>query len=355
MTPTQYLPNDYDLFVGLDVDKNSFSFTIRDHDTMNQSKRIPSEPQQLDHYMQKRFAGKKVLYAYEAGPTGFHLHDYLAEKNLDCLVVSPLSIPKAPNQKVKNNRIDSQKLVDELRAGKLKSIRVPQDMYRELRHLINLRENYVDYRKSSKQRIKALLLYAHLDYVFKDAEQNWSNNYIQALEQLPCSPAMRQRLDMLLMDLEYARKQTSVILRQLRAFVESSPEIHQYMQYLLSVSGIGFITAVTVLGRIGDPQYMKNVRELSAFVGLVPVEHSTGDHVNYGSITHLGDRCLRSLLIESSWTAIRKDTELNQFYHRIKNRHHPKIGAKKAIVAVARKLTHRIYCVLKEQRLYIVR
>src|SRR3989338_1716380 len=109
MTPNTYASNDYDLFVGLDVDKNSFSFTVRDHETMNQSKKIPSEPQQLYDYMQKRFTGKKVLYAYEAGPTGFHLHDYLAEKNLDCLVVSPLSISKAPNQKVKNNRLDSQK------------------------------------------------------------------------------------------------------------------------------------------------------------------------------------------------------------------------------------------------------
>ena len=157
------------------------------------------------------------------------------------------------------------------------------------------------------------------------------------------------------MDLQYARKQTFVILRQLRTLVKNSKEISRYMQYALSVVGIGFITAVTVLGRIGDPRYLRNVRELSAFVGLVPRENSTGDAVNYGSITHLGDRCLRSLLIEASWTAIRKDNELNQFYHRIKNRHHPKIGARKAIVAVARKLTHRIYCVLKEQRLYIVR
>jgi transposase len=354
MTPSMYLPKDYDLFVGLDVDKNSFSFTVKDHHAMSRSKKIPSEPEQLHNYMKNHFAGKKILYAYEAGGTGFHLHDYLVAKDEDCLVVSPLSIPKAPNQKVKNNRLDSLRIVDELRAGKLTSIRVPQGQYRELRHLINLRENYVYNRKAAKQRIKALLLYVHLDHVLKDVEQNWSNHYIQILKKLSCSQAERQRLDMLLIDLEYARKQTLLVLRQLQQLVKNSADIQENMKYLESLPGIGLITAVTILGRIGDPKYLKNVRELAAFLGLVPREKSTGDNINQGSITHLGDHHLRALLIEGSWAAIRKDQELNQFYHRIKNRHHPKIGPKKAIVAVARKLTQRIYCVLKEQRFYRV-
>ena len=114
------------------------------------------------NYIQNQFVNKRVLCAYEAGPTGYDLHDYLAKRNQDCLVVSPLSIPKAPNQKVKNNRIDSRNIVEELKAGMLKSIRVPKGLYRELRHLINLRENYAHNRKVAKQRIKALLLYTSL-------------------------------------------------------------------------------------------------------------------------------------------------------------------------------------------------
>ncbi len=354
MTPT-YLPKEYDIFLGIDVDKNNFSFTVQDHGTMSKAKTIPSQPEQLYNYTKNHFAGKRVLFAYEAGPTGYHLYDYLSSKKQDCFVVSPLSIPKALNQRVKNNRLDSQKIAEELKAGKLKSIRVPHDAYRELRHLINLRENYAHSRKTAKQRIKALLLYTNLCSTLKDAEQNWSNNYIQVLKDLSCSEAVRQRLNMLLMDFDYARRQTTSILRQLRTFVKLHPEIREYVRYLVSIPGVGFITAVSVLGRIGDPINLKDVRELSAFAGLVPTEHSTGDDVNRGSITHLGNSVLRSLLIEAAWSAIRKDRELNQFYFRIKNRHHPAIGARKAIVAVARKLTQRIYRVLKERRLYIVR
>lgn len=209
-------------------------------------------------------------------------------------------------------------------------------------------------RKTAKQRIKALLVYTNIYPSVREIEQNWSNRYIHALKEVPCCGAVRHRLDMLLMDIDYVRKQTASILHQLRTFVQTSEELQQYIRYLVSILGIGFITAATLLARIGDPQRLENVRELSAFLGLVPAERSTGDNVNRGSITHLGNRILRSLLVEAAWSAMRKDQELRQFFYRIKNRHHPAIGARKAVVAVARKLTQRIYCVLKEQRLYIV-
>lgn len=353
MIQPTYSPKDYDTFIGIDVDQNSFAFTVKDHETMNRAKKIPANPEGFHNYIQKHFANERVLCAYEAGPTGFHLHDYLTQQGQPCFIVSPLSIPKAKNDKVKNNRIDSEKLSTYLRSGELKAIRVPYGSYRELRHLINMRENYVCIRKTAKQRIKALLLSDYLYPALKDVEQNWSNNFIQHLKRLPSTPAVRQRLDMLLMDLDYARKQTLSILKQLRAFNKGSPEIKQNVEYLQSIPGLGFITAISILGRIGDPRNLKDVREIAAFVGLVPAEKSTGDSINQGSITHLGNRNLRCLLIEASWVAIRKDTELRQFYCRIKARHHPRIAARKAIVAVARKLTQRIYKILKEQRRYI--
>ncbi len=352
---TTYSPNDYDAFIGIDVDKNSFAFNVKDHFTMNKSLKIPADPKNLYNYIQKHLPNQRVLCAYEAGPTGFNLHDYLEEKNQPCFVISPLSIPRAKNEKVKNNRIDSEKLSKYLKTAELKPIRVPYGNYRALRHLINIRENYARNRKTAKQRIKALLLSEYLYPAFKDTEQNWSNNFLNQLKQLPCSTVVRQRLDMLLADLDYARKQTLVILRQLRKFCENDKDINQYINILLSIPGIGFITAATVLGRIGNPRFLKNPRELAAFVGLVPSEKSTGDSINRGSITHLGNRILRSLLVEAAWVAIRHDLELSQFYHRIKKRHHPKIGAQKAITAVARKLTERITSVLKNQRPYIVR
>src|ERR687898_2946257 len=91
-----------------------------------------------------------------------------------------------------------------------------------------------------------------------------------------------------------------------------------------------------------------------AFLALVPTENSTGDSVDRGSITHTGDGRLRSKLIQAAWSAIRQDAELREFYRSVFKRHPRDRAARKAIVGVARKLTTRIYAVLKQQRPYVV-
>lgn len=353
MTTSNYHPNDYELFIGIDTDKKSFVFTVKDHYNMNINKKIPSNPKLFYNYITKNFINKKIICGYEAGPTGYHLYDYLNENNIPCVVIPPASIPKASSERVKNNRIDSEKIGDTLMSKRLNTIRVPEGIYRELRHLTNIRENYAYMRKAAKQRIKALLLYTNLHNAIRDSDNNWSNRYIKELKNLECSPAVRSRLNMLLDDLEYAREKILSTHKMLKTFRKDNPEIDRYMNYLTSIPGIGFVAAITLLGKIGNPENLKSPRELSSFVGLVPCEKSTGDTINKTSITHMGSQTLRFMLVEASWIAIRRDTQLMQFFHRIKNKNNPKAASKIAITAVARKLTQIIYRVLKDQRSYI--
>lgn len=348
-----YAPKDYDIFIGIDTDKKSFSFTIKDHDTMNKSKKIPANPEQMYNYISNTYGNKRVICTYEAGPTGFGLYDYCAERDLACVITSPSSVPKPSNCMVKTNRIDSDKLAQYLKSGELKPIRVPTGEWRELRHLTVIRFNHAQDRKRAKQRIQALLLLENLYPQLCETESKWSNRHIKELRSINCTPCVRRRLNDLLDDLEYARKKLLSVHRILKEFCEKQLTIKKHLGYLQSIPGVGFIVAVTLLGKIGDPAYLRHLQELGAFCGLVPKEHSTGDNVNRGGITHLGSETLRFLLVEAAWVAIRKDTHLQQFYDRIKSRHHPRIAAKKAITAVARKLTLIIYRVLKDQRNYI--
>jgi transposase len=353
MTHISYHLKDYETFIGLDVDKSSFSFTVKDKLQTKKSKKMPSNPEHLYNYINNHFDYKKVICAYEAGPTGFHLHDYLSKQNIICLLTAPASIPTARNQKVKNNRIDSIKITDHLMSGNLRPIRVPQGDYRELRDLVKICNNYTKDRKTAKQRIKALLLYHNLYPLLKDPDASWSANYIKELKSIDCSFAVRQRLDMLIEDLEYSRKKLLSVHRTLKSFCQQNEQINKYMKYLQSIPGIGFTIASMLLGKIGDPKNLQNPRELAAFIGLTPKENSSGDDINRGPITHLGDKTLRYLMVEAAWVAIRKDTQLKQFYDRVKNRNHPRVASKIAITAVARKLTQIIYRVLKDERNYI--
>ncbi|MBI3008348.1 MAG: IS110 family transposase [Candidatus Omnitrophica bacterium] len=354
MTPLNYVPQEFDIFLGIDVDKKSFSINMKDHRHFSRSFTMPSTAEGLYQYIQNHFPGKRVLCAYEAGPTGYHLYHSLNNHQQPCCVISPASVPRARNERVKNNRLDSEKITTYLRSGELKVVRVPSAIYQELRHLTEMYECYAQQRQKSKQRIKSLLLFEHLHENFRDADRAWTKNYIQQLKKLNCSLMVGERLNMLLRDLDYALEQIRLVLKKLKTFIKEHKDIQEYIRCLRSIPGIGPITSSLLLGRLGDPQNLKDVREIASFLGLVPSEHSTGDHIHQGRITHLGDPFVRSRLIECAWVTIRHDQELEQFYHRIKARHHPKVAAGKAIVAVARKLTLRIYRVLKERRPYIV-
>ncbi|MFQ5452540.1 MAG: IS110 family transposase [Candidatus Paceibacterota bacterium] len=355
MQLTKTKPNEYDVTIGIDTDTKSFAITHRDRQAKERSIKMPSDPDNLHNYFQKRFPNKRLLFAYEAGPTGYYLHDQLKARGQDCIMINPASIQKAPNEKVKTNRIDSRKIAEQVQGGQLKGIRIPTEQYRNLRHLVSLRQQYAKDQRRAKQRIKSLLLFEHI-IVSQLEVENWSGHHIKTLRELKLREPVCFKLNLFLEDLDYAREHIAQVQRKMRAFVRENKYIRKNLSLLMSIPGFGFVVPLYLLARIGEHDGLKNPRELGALAGLVPTEDSTGDNINRGNITHMGDRILRGLLVEAAWAAIRKDKQLRQTYYRIKARNRgKKDGAKKiAIVAVARKLTERAYRVLKEQRPYVV-
>jgi transposase len=347
-------PGQFDIFAGLDVDKRRMTTTFSNHQgTLFRSLSFPYSSQQLLNYVRKHFPDQRVAFVYEAGPTGFGLYDDLVANHHTCLVVAPSMVPTAPGQRVKTNRLDSKKLSIGLRGGQLSSIHVPSAAYRELRHLVQLRDTQVEQLRATKCRIKSLLLYEGIP--FPDENGRWSGDVLRELAVLPCNPTVRFKLDQLIDALGFHFQSAAKVQKQMRQFCNQDPELRQCISLLMSLPGIGAITATHALARLGDWREIKNVRQIAGFLGLVSSEHSTGDKQNRGSITRNGDSHLRNKLIQCAWTAIRKDPELREFYRNVYQRQPKKIAPRKAIVAVARKLTTRMYAVLKEQRPYVIR
>ena len=355
MKVIDFVPREFDIFGGLDVDKKSIAVTFMSQQGRIQSFSIPTRAEYLLNYVGKHFAGKKIAFAYEAGPTGWGLYDSLTSQGHACVVAAPAMIPKVPGQRVKTNRLDSQKLSEHLRGGQLKSVHVPSESYRQLRQLVQLRDTFVQQIVATKLRIKAMLLFEGLEFPPAPAGSQWSLMVREKLKELPCSGAVRFKLDQLLESLQATEKQVLKTTREIRRFYRQDAELSQRTALLKTIPGIGEIVASHLLARIGDPQQMTNVRQLAGFIGLAPTERSTGERVARGSITRSGDGKLRSKLIQAAWSAIRQDAELREFYRSVYGRHPRDRAGRKAIVAVARKLTTRIYAVLKQQRPYVVR
>jgi transposase len=350
-----FIPRDYDVFSGLDVDKRSISVTFTDHDRFLKSLRMPYSAEHLLNHVRKHFPNKKVAFVYEAGPTGYGLYDGIVAQGYPCLIAAPSMIPKAPGQRVKTNRLDSKALSENLRGGQLKSIHVPSPTYRELRHLTQLRDVLVSELAGMKQRIKSLLLFEGIEFPPAPAGSQWSFLVKDKLRKLACSGTVRFKLDQLLDSLEFNEKQVLKAIREIRRYCQNDPELSQCMKYLMTLPGIGWITASQLLARIGDWRELNNIRQLGGFLGLVPTEHSTGERTDRGSITRTGDERLRSKLIQASWSAIRQDGELREFFRTVCRKHPREIASRVAIVAVARKLSVRIAVVLMKQRPYEVR
>jgi transposase len=346
-------PHSCEIFSGLDVDKGSIAVTFSDHNGLLNSLRLPYSSEQLLNYVRKYFPRQRVAFVYEAGPTGFGLYDELTAKGHPCLVVAPSMVPTAPGNRVKTNRLDSKKLSEGLRGGQLRSIHVPTRPYRELRHLVQLRDTHVRQLTATKCRIKSLLLYEGIPY--PNPRGGWSAQVLSELQALPCSEAVHFKLDHLIGTLHFHFNSAAVVQKQIRRFCQSDPELRQSISLLKSIPGIGWIVAAHLVARLGDWREIDNVRSIAGFLGLVSSEHSTGDKQNRGSITRAGDSRLRNKLIQSAWVAIKKDPELRAFYRSVYQRQPKKLAARKAIVAVARKLTTRIYAVLKQQRPFVLR
>lgn len=355
MREETFIAQDYDVFAGLDVSKKSIAATFSNRQGLIRSLQMPHNVQYLWNHVRKHFADQKIAFVYEAGPTGYGLYDGLAAEGYRCLIAAPSMIPRAAGQRVKTNGLDSKGLSESVRGGQLQSIHIPSPVYRELRHLTQLRDTMVRQAAAHKQRIKALLLLEGIDFPPAAAGRQWTLRVKAQLRKLGYSRSVRFKLDQLIDSLEFSEKQVLSSSKEIRLFCKEDKELSQSIAYLMSIPGIGWIVASQILARIGDWRQIDNVRQLGSFLGLVPTENSTGDKVDRGAITRVGDGRLRSKLIQAAWSAIRQDPELREFYRVVCQRNGRGKGARIAIVAVARKLTMRIHAVLKNQRPYIVR
>jgi transposase len=227
MRDTTFIPQEYDVFAGLDVSKKSIAATFTSQHGFIRSLQMPYSVEYLLNHVRKHFADQKIAFVYEAGPTGYGLYDGLAAHGYSCMIAAPSMIPRAPGNRVKTNRLDSRGLSESLRGGQLKSIHVPSAVYRELRHLTQLRDTMVRQAAAHKQRIKALLLLEGIDFPLAAAGSQWTLRVKAQLRKLSCSGSVRFKLDQLLDSLEFTEKQVLSSTKEIRRFCREDAELSQ--------------------------------------------------------------------------------------------------------------------------------
>jgi transposase len=146
----------------------------------------------------------------------------------------------------------------------------------------------------------------------------------------------------------YLRSQVAVFDRQLLSVAKSRREC----RLLMSIPGIGYISALAFIGAIDTPSRFTRSRAVGAHLGLVPKQHQSGDVDRLGEISKCGDAYVRTTLVEAANSLLirsRKPSALRDWGLALEKRS----GPKKARTALARKLAVLMHSVWRSGQPYI--
>lgn len=339
-----------DIFVGIDIHKKNWSVCILTEKHEHKVMTIDPNPDILIGYLKKNFPKANYHSAYEAGYSGFGAHEKLSANGINSIVVNPADVPTTNKEKVnKSDSVDRRKIARGLRSKELHAIYVPDFFYQEARSLVRCRYQFSKDQTRTMNRIKSLLSFYGADIPKELENSHWSGKFIEWLKGLKLrtnngSLCLKNHVERLIM----IRAEMAKVTKQIRALAKEK-EFKQNIELLLSITGIGPITAMVFMSEIIDINRFKNLDDIASYIGIAPGEHSSSDKKITGSITKRGNRYLRYLLIEAAWTAVRKDPSLMQSYNDLIKR----CDKTKAIVKITRKLLNRIRFVLVNGQPYV--
>ena len=295
------------LYVGLDTDKRQIDIAVAECGAGLEVRyvgKIANDPIALRQAVRRlakteNGARRPLCVCYEAGPCGYGIYRQLsALDGVECHVVAPSLIPRRPGERVKTNRRDALSLARLQRAGELTAIWVPDTTHEAMRDLVRGRAATVAAVKRCQQQIASLLLRQGIGYPGKP----WSKKHRAWLGRLSFDePAHGVLLAAWLLALDQATARRERLTEHIADLV-ADYSLGWLVEALQVLRGYQLINAVTVAAEIGDPRRFESPRQLMAFVGLVPSEHSTGRRQRRGGLTKTGNSRARKALIEAAWT-----------------------------------------------------
>ena len=332
------------VFIGIDVHKRNYFVTAVVEGEMVKRDGMRARPEKLLAYIRKFFPGAVIHSAYEAGFSGFGLHRYLLENGINNIVVHAASIEVSSRDRVKTDKRDATKIAHQLSSGRLRCVHVPTTQREDYRELTRLRDKVVKERTRTANAIKAKAHYYGL--IDPDDSSLVSEKWIKRLLE-SCSLSKNARFYLEHLAEEWLRYRDKI--NEINELIKSQAiEDSEIEAVYRSAPGIGPTAARLLANELGDMSQFSSERSLFSYTGLTPSEYSSGEHRRQGHISRQGKSQLRRMLVQCAWVAIRLDQNLNEIYTRISNR----AGAKRAIVAIARRLVGRVKACFNKQCQY---
>ena len=302
----------------------------------------------------EEFQEYRIQYAFETGTMARFLYGILSDQpNTERIhVVHPKKFKVIVESKHKNDKIDSKKLAEGLSKDYLPiPVYMKSERCRKLQMLLNLRRSRVKNKVATVMQAKSIIRGLGIQRTGVVTKRRGFDNLVESVEYETYDRRILERLRAIFnADMD----EINQIENEIKGMIEV--DFAEEYGLLVSIAGIGFITAASLLAKIDLIDRFRNADALSSYLGLVPSEHSSGSKVLHGKITKEGDTETRWLLIQAAWTLIRlkkhndvRGSALRKKFYRIAMKEK---NTKKAIVAIARHISRIVYGVLKSKTPY---
>jgi transposase len=274
----------------------------------------------------------------EATTNAWTIYDQVVKLVGRVVVAHPAKVKLIADARVKTERVDVLTLAKLLRADMLPEVWVPPTHVRELRALLSHRRRLVGLQTIAKNRLQSVLHRLNIKppkgNLFARKQQEWWN-------ELGLSTTERLRVEHDLATLTHLEPQIEQVDAELQR-LSTSEEWAEQVPYLVQLPGIGLLTAMTLLGAIGDVTRFGSSKQLVGYAGLGAGVHASGKTHRDKGITKQGRRDLRFVMVEAARVAVQSHPYWKRQYEGLAKR----IGEHKAVVAIARKLLIVVWQVL---------
>ena len=291
------------------------------------------EEQRLQHrdeaerfYRELAARGVAVRVGMEASGHARWLERLLKELQFELWIGDAAEIQTKRVRKQKTDRQDAQLILKLLLEDRFPRIWVPSAENRDLRQLLWHRHRMVQSRTRIMNQLQAVALNEGL----RCKKRLWRERGRQQLESILLSPwANRRRSDLLqLLD------QLNPTIAELTRAIEREVDNCAAARRLMTHPGVGALTALAFVLIIGEPERFHCGKQVASYLGLVPLEKSSGNRRRLGHITKQGNSMSRFLLVEAAQATVRSDPRWrSKYFHLLVRR-----GRKTAKVALARRL-----------------
>jgi transposase len=288
-------------YVGLDVHKDTIAVAVADDGKPDGLVLgiYPNDETRLRSVLSKIGSAAQVRVCYEAGPCGYVIHRFLERLKIDCVVVAPSLIPRKPGDRVKTDRRDARKLAVLLRNQQLTPTWVPDREHEALRDLVRAREDAVKDCTRARQRLGKFLL--RLGVRAPEGVKAWTVRHAQWLAHLKMDqPAQQVVLEEYQQTIDEWGRRITRYEHEIESLMPTS-EHAAVVAALQAMRGVGLVTAASIVAEVGDIRRFRTPRQLMAYAGMVPSEHSSGRCTRRGGLTKTGNAHLRRVVIEAAW------------------------------------------------------